>query len=61
MLISISIPFNQLPIFYVHMLDTFFFLVSLFISMFLVFYSLNLVLCLHLAINSLLLFNNLLG
>ena len=38
----------------------FFFLVSLFISMFLKFvvYSLNFVLCLHLAINSLLLFNN---
>ena len=61
MLISISIPFNYLPIFLVHMLDTFFFLVSLFISMFLNFYSLNLVLCLHLAINSLLLFNNLSG
>ena len=43
------------------MLDTLFFLVSLFISMFLNFYSLNLVLCLHLAIDSLLLFNNLSG
>ena len=45
-------------------LDTFFCLVSLFISIFLNFflvYSLNLVLCLHLAINSLLLFNNLSG
>ena len=35
------------------MLDTFFYLVSLFISMFLNFYNLNLVLCLHLAIKTL--------
>ena len=46
--------------FHVCILDTFFSLVSLFISMFLIFivYSLNVVLCLHLAINSLLLFDN---
>ena len=45
------------------MLDTFFFLVSLFISMFFKFIvnNLNFVLCLHLAINSLLLFNNFSG
>ena len=50
--------------FLVCILDTFFFFqVSLFISMFLILlvYSLNLVLCQHLAINSLLLFNNLSG
>ena len=49
--------------FHVCILDTFSFLVSLFIFMFLKFivYSLNFVLCLHLAINSLLLFNNFSG
>ena len=63
MLILISILFIQLPIFSCVYIGYVFCLVSLFISMFLKFivYTLNFVLCLHLAINSLLLFNNLSG
>ena len=63
--INIYIKFDSISsatyFFHVHILDRFFFLVSLFISMFffkLLVYSLNFVLCLHLAINSHLLFNN---